>query len=152
MAHTKHIIHIHIEAPVKVPPGASCNGCGVCCMWEPCPLGMVLSRRRAGACSALRWSDSPGQYRCGAISEPEDVLARALPRGLGRLAPTLAPILRRLASRWIAVGLGCDSQLEVLPTIPRLHTQHHLKMASTTMSSSDLPTESRAVARNLHHD
>ena len=47
-AHTEHTIHIHPQAPGKVPEGVACNGCGVCCLFEPCPLGVVLSRARVG--------------------------------------------------------------------------------------------------------
>jgi hypothetical protein len=33
---------------------------------------------------------------------------------LRRLAPGLAPGLRRWAVRWIAAGMGCDSHLELM--------------------------------------
>jgi hypothetical protein len=49
------IIKIHPDAPPKPAVGAPCNGCGVCCLAEPCPLGVILSRRLKGACVALRW-------------------------------------------------------------------------------------------------
>lgn len=44
---------------------------------------------------------------------PRQIVDEALPRGLGWLAPALAPVLRRWAQRWIAAGQGCDSSLEV---------------------------------------
>jgi hypothetical protein len=97
------VIHIHPDAPHQPALGAPCNGCGVCCLAEPCPLGQVISRKRAGACDALRWADADGLYRCGAISDAEGVLG---PRW--RWA---APLLRRLARRWIAAGVGCDASL-----------------------------------------
>ena len=40
---TGHLIRIHADAPAKPPVGAPCNGCGVCCLLEPCPLGVLLS-------------------------------------------------------------------------------------------------------------
>ena len=113
MAATEHTIHIHPLAPPKAALGAACNGCGVCCLFAPCPLGMVLSRRRSGACAALRWDDTLVQYRCGALVAPRDVVVQALPRGMRAVAPALAPLLRQLAARWIAAGSGCDSSLEV---------------------------------------
>jgi hypothetical protein len=134
-AQTEHTIHIHPQAPTKVPEGVACNGCGVCCLFEPCPLGVVLSRTRVGACAALRWQDAPGQYRCGAIVFPVDVLAAAVPRGMRWLAPLLAPLLRRWATRWIAAGTGCDSSLEVV------------RAGSTTMPTTDSEHPIRAVAR-----
>ena len=115
MADTEYTtIHIHSLAPAKVAEGAPCNGCGVCCVFAPCPLGMVLSGRRSGSCDALRWDAAQAQYRCGAVVAPQDVLARALPHGLRWLAPALAPVLGRVANRWIAAGTGCDSSLELV--------------------------------------
>ena len=55
------VVHWHPEAPPKPPEGAPCNGCGLCCLAEPCPLGMLVSRRRTGACVALRWSAADGR-------------------------------------------------------------------------------------------
>lgn len=98
-------IHIHSVAPAKPALGAPCNGCGVCCLAEPCPLGCVISRRRTGACDALRWSEVDGLYRCGAISDAPGVL--------GPRWAWAAPLLRRLARRWIAAGVGCDAAIVV---------------------------------------
>nr|WP_291012425.1 hypothetical protein [Hydrogenophaga sp.] len=99
------VIHIHPEAPLKPALGAPCNGCGVCCLAEPCPLGQVISRKRAGACSALRWDSAQRLYRCGVLSDTEGVL--------GNRWRWAAPLLRRLARRWIAAGAGCDASLQV---------------------------------------
>jgi hypothetical protein len=97
----RRVILLHREAPPKPAAGAACNGCGVCCAHEPCPLGMLLSRRRHGACAALQWRDAEGRYACGALADP----ARWLPWLPSRLA-------RALARRWIAAGRGCDSTLQ----------------------------------------
>ena len=114
MAHTEHTIPIHSLAPAKAEEGAACNGCGVCCLFEPCPIGIILTGRRLGACAALRWDDALVQYRCGAIVATREVLQQALPNGARWLAVALAPVLRRLGLRWIAAGTGCDSHLEVM--------------------------------------
>jgi hypothetical protein len=66
---------------------------------------MLLSGKRVGACSALRWDERQQLYRCGALTDPVGVL----PRGLRWLAGAL----RRLARRWIAAGIGCDAALSV---------------------------------------
>jgi hypothetical protein len=84
------VIHIHALAPPKPAVGAACNGCGVCCLAQPCPLGMLVSRRRTGACAALRWDDDAARYRCGLIDVQR-------------------PWRTALARRWIAAGRGCDS-------------------------------------------
>ena len=94
------VIHLHAEAPPKPALGAACNGCGWCCAAEPCPVGMLVSGRRRGACHALQWDASQRRYRCG-------VLARAT---------RLGPLARRIASRWIAAGAGCDAALERVDT------------------------------------
>ena len=103
MSSVQRVVLIHPDAPAQPPHGAPCNGCGVCCLAEPCPLGQLISRKRHGACHALRWDETQGLYRCGAVSDAEGVLG---PRG--RWA---APLLRRLARRWIAAGIGCDASL-----------------------------------------
>lgn len=96
------VILLRPEAPPKPPAGAACNGCGVCCAAEPCPLGALLSGRRRGACSALLWDEAGGgRYRCGAVAEPR------------RFVPWLpAAWTRRLALRWISAARGCDCTLE----------------------------------------
>jgi hypothetical protein len=96
------VILLQADAPAKPAPGAACNGCGVCCTAEPCPVGRWLSRRRTGACVALRWSDGERRYRCGVVDEPAHHLPW-LPAAWGR----------RLALRWIAAARGCDSDYEV---------------------------------------
>ena len=88
------VIHIEPEAPRKPAYGQACNGCGVCCLAEPCPVGMVLSLKRSGECRMLRWSAQETRYVCGAL------------RGAPRL---LKPLLKR----WIAAGMGCDCDLQV---------------------------------------
>lgn len=98
------VIHIHPAAPPKPAVGAACNGCGLCCLAEPCPLGQVISRKRSGACDALRWQDDLGLYRCGAMVDTERVL--------GARWRWAAPVVRRLARRWISAGVGCDATLE----------------------------------------
>jgi len=95
-------IHIHADAPDKPDEGAPCNGCGICCLSEPCPLGVVVSRRRHGACAALRWDQAGGLYRCG-------MLPRS-PRAWWQRS------WKRLALRWISAGAGCDCNLQVART------------------------------------
>jgi len=53
---------------------------------------MVLSRKRSGACVALRWNALELRYHCGAVQGPWGFLAR----------------------RWISAGTGCDSSLQPL--------------------------------------
>ena len=86
-----------------------CDGCGLCCLAEPCPLGVLVSRRRRGACSALRWSDADQRYWCGMVADPAAVT--------GMTHPWAVRAMSALARRWIASGIGCDARLDaqVLP-------------------------------------
>ena len=94
------VIFLHALAPAKPAPGQPCNGCGVCCAAEPCPVGMLLSRRTKGACVALQWNPQLQTYRCGVAAKRWV----ALPRGV-------AQVLRAWALRWISAGSGCDCSL-----------------------------------------
>jgi hypothetical protein len=95
------VILLRADAPTKPVPGAACNGCGLCCAAQPCPLGMLLSRRGHGRCRALQWRGADSRYVCGVLSGPR------------RWLPWLPqPLARRLAARWIAASRGCDSTLE----------------------------------------
>ena len=99
---SQQVIHIEPLAATKPPLGAPCNGCGLCCLAEPCPLGVLLSRSRAGPCKALQWVEAERQYRCGALGQAD------ASRGMARLK---AWVVRR----WIAAGAGCDCDLQPLP-------------------------------------
>ena len=92
------VILLHQQAPPKPAEGSLCNGCGVCCTVAPCPLGQWLSKRRTGACRALRWDALATRYQCGVVRAPGDYL------------PWLpASWARGVALRWIAAAKGCDS-------------------------------------------
>ena len=105
MTAAHQVIHIHPEAPPKPPEGAPCNGCGVCCLAEPCPVGMLISRKRQGACDVLRWSGLQGRYVCGLLAEGDD--------GGEGSAPLWRRLWRAWARRLISAGSGCDASLEV---------------------------------------
>jgi hypothetical protein len=95
------MILLQADAPPKPAVGAPCNGCGICCAAEPCPLGVLVSRRRRGACAALQWHAAERRYRCGVVIDPR----RHLPWMPAAWAS-------RLARRWISAASGCDCRLE----------------------------------------
>jgi hypothetical protein len=94
------IIVIHSTAPDKPAWGSTCNGCGVCCLAEPCPAGRVFTLRWRGACRLLTWDSSERRYRCGLMAAGSIRAVR--PAWLARW-------IERRARRWIAAGSGCDS-------------------------------------------
>ena len=100
-------IRIHPAAPAKPQWGQACNGCGVCCAAEPCPVGALVSRRRSGACAALRWNEKASRYTCGLISDPQRVL--------GLRWHMATRLISALATRLVSAGKGCDSDAEALP-------------------------------------
>lgn len=111
MATRGRIVWIEPDAPAKPPPGAPCNGCGVCCLLAPCPVGIVLSRRWRGPCAALRWVGAERRYRCGALLAAEAAARSAR----GPLARAVTRWRRWLLGRWIAAGRGCDCDATVEP-------------------------------------
>jgi hypothetical protein len=113
------VIHIQPLAASKPAVGAPCNGCGLCCLAEPCPLGVLLSRSRVGPCQVLQWNETERQYRCGAL-------------GSGARRHGLARLQAFLVGRWIAAGAGCDCNLEPAPALtigasasPNAGSDHH---------------------------
>ena len=102
---SRQVIRLHPAAPAKPAESAPCNGCGVCCAAEPCPIGVLVSGRRSGACAALAWSEAAQLYRCALVTDPSATLPW--------LPVALAPLLSRLARRWISAASGCDSSLVV---------------------------------------
>lgn len=99
------VIWLRHDAPTKPAPGAPCNGCGVCCAAEPCPVAMLRFWRRRGPCPALQWSETGARYHCGLLANPAGFFPW-LPRRSHAFA-------QRLLRRWIAAGIGCDSDAEL---------------------------------------
>jgi len=85
------IVTLPREAPDKPAFGAPCNGCGICCAAELCPVGRIVFRRRRGPCPALTWQAPERRHVCGLAAGP------------------FAPLVRR----WISAGTGCDSTATV---------------------------------------
>jgi hypothetical protein len=98
-------LHLHETAPIKPRLTEPCNGCGVCCAYAPCPVGVLISKRRTGACAALEWVDAEARYRCGVLINPG--------RYTGLQAGWARALTQRVAQRMISAGSGCDCSLEV---------------------------------------
>jgi len=101
----RQVIYLHPEVPQKPALGETCNGCGVCCAIETCPVSRVWLMQWRGPCRALQWQQQSRRYVCGMVDSPKTYL---------RLLPSSwVPLFRRLAGRWIATGIGCDADVEV---------------------------------------
>lgn len=98
------IIHLHVNSPKKPLPGQPCNGCGVCCAVETCPMARLWLLQRKGPCRALRWSHERQRYDCLLLTDPRVVLPR--------LPEFVVPAFKRGMARGIAAGEGCDSLLD----------------------------------------
>lgn len=96
------LIKIHPQAPVKPQIGKTCNGCGVCCAAELCPVNYVLLWPHQHPCRALVWSEN--RYYCGLVINPSAYL-KWLPKRMQSVAI-------RLFKRWIAANQQCDSEVE----------------------------------------
>ena len=105
MRRDEQVIVVHRDAPAKPDLGHPCNGCGVCCLTEPCPVGRLIFLRWRGACPALQWQGDEARYICS-LAATTHVWLRRLPRGLRGLAG-------RFFARAIAAGQGCDADMRV---------------------------------------
>lgn len=79
--------------------GQACNGCGLCCQLELCPIGAALFNRWEGPCPALQEVDKG--YGCGLIIDPAKYApVPAMVHGKQKLSQ---------AATWLnAAGVGCD--------------------------------------------
>ena len=67
MAHP--VIYLQPEAPPKPALGAPCNGCGVCCGWQPCPLGVLVTSAGGGLdADHIPFEFDPGMGPLGTLS------------------------------------------------------------------------------------
>lgn len=99
-------IELHPLSPPKPDYGACCNGCGMCCAAEPCPVAMIFLLQFRGKCRALLWQEETGRYVCGMAVCP-DRYVRIIPQRWRER-------FRRFFASRIAAGTGCDFAAEVL--------------------------------------
>lgn len=98
-------VELHPLAPDKPDYGARCNGCGLCCAFEPCPVARIFLLQSSRKCRALLWQDDAGSYVCGMVVCP-DRYVRMIPRRWRECSGKF------FASR-IAAGTGCDFAAEM---------------------------------------
>lgn len=92
------IVYVHPDAPNKPALNQACNGCGLCCAAEPCPVAMFWLWQFKGACRALLWQEN--RYVCGLVREPQNYIVWLPQRWRAWFGKR---VLRRISS-----GVGCD--------------------------------------------
>lgn len=98
-------VELHPLSPAKPDYAAPCNGCGVCCALEPCPVAQVFLLQRSGKCRALLWQDESRRYLCGMAVCPD--------RYVGLIPERLRAHAGRFFASRIAAGAGCDFAAEM---------------------------------------
>lgn len=94
-------IYLNVLAPRKPAEGDVCNGCGVCCALETCPIARIRYLRANGPCPALQWLAGERRYQCGFLVCPD-----------AYFPSWLVPLARIGVARAIAAGKGCDCSVE----------------------------------------
>jgi hypothetical protein len=97
---TVQTLTLHADAPPKPVQGEPCNGCGICCAAERCPVAWLFLPLGRAPCTALEWDEEARRYRCGMVANAAKYVGW-LPRRW-----------EAQASRWfayrVAAGKGCD--------------------------------------------
>jgi hypothetical protein len=99
------IVELDAAAPAKPKLSEPCNGCGVCCAAEPCPVALIFLFQRKGRCRALIWQEENSRYICGMVAAPQ--------RYSLLIPASLSAVMGRFFSSRIAAGIGCDSGIEI---------------------------------------
>lgn len=89
---------IAFDLPEKPLWGTACNRCGLCCLVETCPLGLLFFGPAKSPCPALKLDG--GQSACQLIADP----AALLP-------PLIAADAGEMARLMLGSGEGCDSEM-----------------------------------------
>lgn len=82
--------------------GTPCNGCGLCCQNEICPLGEIVFPRAQAPCPALVIDGE--RYVCDLIANPQKF--RPLKASIYGIAE-----MRDAAVIGVGAGIGCDARL-----------------------------------------
>lgn len=98
------------RGPAKPLYGAACNGCGLCCMAELCPLGTAVFEKLEGPCPALEHDD--GRFQCGLVRNPTKYARPWVTQSSGSEG------LAEAAAVLIGAGSGCDARLDGEPDDP----------------------------------
>lgn len=91
---------IRRDAPAKPGYMEPCNGCGVCCVLEPCAIARgYIPDLADGPCPALVRDD--GRYTCDMTRRPG--------RYMGLPNDWADPIIGAMFAKALGIGRGCDA-------------------------------------------
>lgn len=118
-----------MSAPEKPAYGSPCNGCGLCCIAEQCPIGeLLLGPHRI--CPALM--DVGSAFVCGLMTNPELFYKNGTDperlRGIGKSVGLL-----------LGAGRGCDAHLITEPE-PTPEISERMRGERTTESNAAIAT------------
>lgn len=57
-----------VTLPTKPAFGAPCNGCGLCCALELCPIAEIAFPGASAPCPALRLADDGSRFYCELVA------------------------------------------------------------------------------------
>lgn len=91
-----HLTRAAFDLPEKPVFGEACNRCGLCCLMETCPLGLMFFGNAHGTCPALKLDGS--QSHCQLIADPASLLP-----------DLIAGEVQELATVMLVSGGRCDA-------------------------------------------
>ena len=95
--------------------GNPCNGCGLCCLAEPCPVSLELFGQ-SSQCPALEFDG--GRFRCALMTNPGDY--GAIPEGVLSLDLDHEMAASSYYRQLIGAGMGCDSEIDAFVDLFRV--------------------------------
>lgn len=102
--------------------GSPCNGCGLCCVAELCPVAEIVfpDHGPLGPCPALQWVGPLA--RCGMMIEPGRYMIGQLSFADGFIGEVIQSLL--------GSGLGCDSYGDDGRTVPEFINRRALGLTN----------------------
>lgn len=97
-----HTTNVRAAAARKPKFGTACNGCGLCCLIEPCSLAIeFVTSDTTGPCPALEKEDD--RFWCGLLRRPHHYIEELKEK------PWVDGPIQEILLASGAFGAGCDS-------------------------------------------
>ena len=93
--------------------GNPCNGCGLCCLAEQCPVSLDFFGLQE-VCPALQFQN--GKYNCNLISHPEhyipDAPAAQIEKWMPPIGSEFPEVIQAHFQFMFGIGRGCDAEFD----------------------------------------